>query len=147
MGISDSKTIPCSHCNGTGSIILPPEIATVEAYYFGCQRESGHYWWPSEYAHGRVTDRDARLIVGPNIHPKIDSGFCPKRDVQGHAKLTEVEGWTILSFWDNSVDRRPGSSSSFVARGIWTFDAMKAIAEAQFPRVWRRFTFAIVLVE
>lgn len=146
MSITESKTVPCSHCNGTGSITLPPEIATIEAYYFGCQRESGHFWWrPDRLPYGASSHVAQK--VGPLIHPKIDSGFCPKRGIQGHAKLTQIDGWTILSFWDNSVDSRPGSSSSFVARGAYDLTTMQAIAREQFPRVWKRYTFTIQIAE
>ena len=146
MSITEPTVVPCSHCKGTGSITLPPEIATVQAYYFGCQRESGHYWWrPDRLPYG--TSSHVAQTVGPNIHPKVDGGFCPKRDVQGNAKLTEIDGWTILSFWDNSIDTRKNSSSSFVAKGSYDFDAMQAIAREQFPRVWKRYAFEIVLVE
>lgn len=146
MSITESTVVPCSHCGGTGSVTLPPEIATVEAYYFGCHRESGHYWWyPDRLSDFRLREGAIITKVGAGIHPKIDSGFCPRPDVQGNGKLTEIDGWTVLSFWDNSVDKRSNSSSSFVARGAYDFAAMKAIAEAQFPRVWKRYTFPIVL--
>ena len=146
MSLTESKVVPCSHCKGTGEITLPPEIATVQAYYFGCQQQSGHYWWrPDRLPCG--SSSHVQQAVGPSIHPKIDGGFCPKRDIQGNAKLTEIDGWTILSFWDNSIDKRGQSSSSFVAKGSYDFDGMLAIAEAQFPSVWKRYSFPIVLVD
>jgi len=128
----------------------------VEVYYYGCRNETGHYW------HARdgewMKQNDIINKVPPSIGPhKVDCGFCPdphtkpgripRGGPQGDAAFHHVDGWSILSFWDNSVDSRPGSCSTFVARGTFGYDTMREIAKAQFPSVWNRFKFDIKLVE
>lgn len=153
---TEPTSAPCPHCKGTGQVSIPPEVATVEAYYFGCVREAGHYWHFPKHRGG--SESTIRTAVGPSIHPRIDGGFCPgsipgedsrrsRPEKQGEALLHHVDGWTILSFWDNNVDQRSNSSSSFVARGTFNYASMRAIAEAQFPSIWKRYTFDITLAE
>jgi hypothetical protein len=152
--MTQSHEAACPHCHGTGKVIVPSEVATIEAYYFGCQREAGHYWWRKYGGHAY----DVEKIVGPNLHPRIDGGFCPgsvrgdpwkrtRPEIEGEAALHHVDGWTVLSFWDRSVDSRGASNSNFVARGARSYVIMRAIAEAQFPDVWKRFKFEVRLVE
>lgn len=147
------RDVPCAHCKGTGTITLPPEIATLEAYYYGCRWDKGHYWFDR-----RKRDWDIEKIVGQNVSRRIDGGFCPGRvegniykrtrdEVEGEASLNHVDGWTILSFWDRSVDPRGACNSNFVARGTWDYTTMRAIAEAQYPDIWDRYKFEIRLVE
>lgn len=129
---------------------------TRECYYFGCQRESGHYWWDTE---GSRSSRKAEERVGGKIANKIDGGFCPgvssdpnkryartRPEVEGEAKLHYVDGWTILAFWDRSVDKRGACNSNFVIRGCCTFDEALQLAREQYPQVMNRLTFEIKLV-
>ncbi len=126
----------------------------MECYYFGCQKYAGHYWWtPSGKQY------DVRELVGPNIDPRIDGGFCPNTsedrtkpwqrtgpEVEGEAKLHQVDGWTILSFWDRSVDTRSACNSNFVVRGEHTFEEVLEAARRDFPQVLERLKFEIKLV-
>jgi hypothetical protein len=153
--MTQSHEAPCPHCHGSGKVTVPPEVATIEAYYFGCQRQAGHHWWrPNRTG----TAHDVAKIVAPRVRDHIDGGFCPgaikgnawdrtRPEVEGEAALHHVDGWTVFSFWDRSVDERGACNSNFVARGTRTYPIMCAIAEAQFPDVWKRFKFEVRLVE
>lgn len=128
----------------------------TECYYFGCQKEPGHYWWSTDgRRHYDVVD-----LVGTNIYPKIDSGFCPNAsidegkpwrrtgpEIEGEAALHHVDGWTILSFWDRSVDKRSACNSNFVVRGEHTFEEVMQSARDHFPQVLLRLKFEIKLVK
>jgi hypothetical protein len=117
----------------------------VEAYYYGCKNDSGHYWFARDAEWRSTRDIIARL-PSPAIAPyKVDGGFLKPPQIEGEATLTHVEGWSVLSFWDRSIDRRYGSCSTFVARGSHAFVAMCAIAHEQFPSVWNRYKFEIRL--
>lgn len=55
----------------------------------------------------------------------------------------------IISFFDNSVDTRPGSNSTFVIPSAIPMDYAATEAEARrlFPEVWRRYKFTVKLVK
>lgn len=148
--------VTCPHCHGTGQVTIPPEVETIEAYYFGCVGEAGHYWFGSRlWTRPGYSEMADKL---PRIGLRIDSGFCPgtvdgkpfartRPEREGEAHLHHIDDWTVLAFWDRSVDSRGGCNSNFVARGTHNYATMRSIAEAQFPEVWKRFRFELKLIE
>lgn len=152
-----SREAPCPHCAGKGTVTIPPEVATVEAYYFGCDRQAGHYW----HTRDRRTFYPDSKKFPEWFEYRIDSGFCPgappasdphrqftRPEREGEAALHHLDGWTILAFWDRSVDKRGKCNSAFAAKGQHSFAIMLAIAGAQFPWVVGRAGFPnVVLVE
>lgn len=150
----ESKQAPCAHCGGTGKVTLPPEVATVEAYYFGCWERSGHFW---RGKNPYTTEHEILQKVPPALK-HIDGRFCPgavpgdsyarrRPEVEGEAALHHVDGWTVLAWWDRSVDHRGACNSNIVARGTFDFTIMIEIGKAQYPRVITRQRSPIVLVE
>lgn len=63
----------------------------------------------------------------------------------GLALLHHKDGWTALAFHDQSGDTRPGSHSTFLVRGTYTFDEMLALAKAQWSGVFARMGFPVRL--
>lgn len=119
-------------------------------FYFGCYRDSGHYLWqPGPEEPGEIRPRTVTDF--PWTVEDLDDGFCPKthnhRPDNGVALLTHAKGWTILSFWDNSVDRRPGSHSTFLADEIYDFHPMVWQCKQAFPQVWSRYKFTVSEIE
>lgn len=110
------------------------------AFYFGCWREAGHYLFTPS---GRST------YSVPNDFPLpanyLDSGLLPPNlpETEGRASLVHINGWTVISFWDRSVDKRGKCNSSFLFRGHFTFDEMCKLAAEKFPTIWNRFAFPI----
>lgn len=122
-------------------------------FYYGCVDRAGHYLWSpnGDYPlRRRFSEADA-LPWGA----KIDGGLCPQTTsecLQGVALLHVAWDaldvpWTAVSFWDNSVDSRPGSCSTFIVEGAHTFEQVMVLAKVAFPTVWSRFTFPIVQLE
>lgn len=124
--------------------------------YFGCAGKHhgrGHALTrPDGGSSGREV---SNMLEKAGIYPKIDGGFCPGmegkrhhevKQVEGHAKLTHHNGWTILSFWDRTGDSRGNSNSAFLEQGEHDFDYMVAKAKEVFPQMWERFTFEVRLV-
>lgn len=113
-----------------------------DIFYFGCMREAGHYLYhPSGgTAYGYSVPNDFPCTQIP------DAVFLPKQLPQdeGVASFLHLNGWTIIAFWDRSVDSRPGSNSVFLARGIMSFEAICAKSREAFPAVWKRFKFPVV---
>ena len=111
-----------------------------DAYYFGCWGDSGHFMFNRD---GETAERNARAILPPPLRVP-DATLTPKGpQIQGVALLHHVEGWTAISFWDRSVDSRPGSNSTFILRGTLTWDEVIEQSRAAFPSVWARFKFEV----
>lgn len=115
----------------------------MESFYFGCWTgRAGHYLHD---IHGTECERSLprNFPVKPSI---LDSGLLPPNSAQteGLATLVHIGGWTIVTFWDRSGDRRGNSNSSFVLEGIHSFEKACEISAGRFPLIWSRFKFQIV---
>lgn len=116
---------------------------TDDAFYFGCWDRLGHFLFD---VHGR-TRREGTLPADfPVMTHALDGAMLgyDRQQVEGRAYVAHVRGWTILSFWDRSVDKRYACSSNFILRGTLGFDAAVAKARAAFPQVWQRYKFEVV---
>lgn len=116
------------------------------AFYFGCIGQTGHYLWNTcgNTARSERLPKDfpqRSLTYGP----VADGVFAPNLPDQkeGIASVWHGNGWTILAFWDRSVDGRYGCSSTFYLRGDYDFDAALQQAQQWFPFVWERFKFKV----
>lgn len=112
-----------------------------ECFYFGCHREAGHYLFDEQ---GRHASRRGELSL-PFRYSILDSGLLPQGDAQeqGAATIVLFPAWTVISFWDRSVDKRGGCNSAFVLPGQMTFDEAIAVSKEKFPWVWSRLTFEV----
>lgn len=109
-----------------------------DIYYFGCWDGVGHYLWLPGMRHS---------ASGPSVSNILDSKRWQPSRKEGEAKVTHVDGCTILSFADYSVDSRGGSHSTFLIRGTVDFDTALSMAKENFPQVFARFKFEIVEVK
>jgi hypothetical protein len=107
----------------------------MKAYYFGCFERAGHYMWEPGGAWGpRSAPHD---FVSPwGRYP--DGILAPKGQSQGVAALHHKDGWTAISCWDQSVDSRPGSNSTFLLEGTYTFAEGLELATQFFPSIMSR---------
>ena len=110
----------------------------MKTYYFGCWDESaGHY----------LKDENRISISFYNNDlpwENFDGKLAPKDTRKaGIARLHHKDNWTALSFWDYSIDQRPGSNSIFFAEGTRSFDQMIQISKTSFPKIMERFDFQI----
>lgn len=114
--------------------------------YFGCHREAGHYLFTVG-----MESLGARRNSYRDLETFIDGSFCPtglpQSQQEGVANLTHMNrdyhGLTILSFWDRSVDSRPGSNSNFILPGVLNFQQALEESKKQFPKVFSRFKFEV----
>ena len=106
-------------------------------FYFGCWVTLGHYLY----------DKRGDYVCGDDVgfpESSLDCKLAPETtSEQGVAKHYNLAGYTLLAFWDRSVDRRPGGNSVFILPGCLGFDESIAAATQAFPKVWARFTFPI----
>ena len=113
-----------------------------QCFYHGCKDRPGHYLFRED---------GVRAYNLPDLFPvlpaALDSGFLPPRlpQEEGLASLAHVAGWTVLAFWDRSVDSRQGCNSAFVIPGTHEFHDARRIAQERFPWVWKRFSFEVRL--
>ena len=123
--------------------------------YFGCWDTPGHFLYLES---GRNCWKSLQIIE--LVFPDIDGGYCvgtdpnrerawqrPEEQPEGIAKITHKEGWTMLSFWDRSVDKRMNCNSNFIQQGDFSFEQMVESAQLKFPKIWERFTFEVKLHE
>jgi hypothetical protein len=124
----------------------------MKVYYFGCHQYPGHYM------HRVGMSLDWEFLERNPWGTSVDGGLCPgvnekgeawrvQNQIEGAATLHHKDGWTALSFWDRSIDKRNACNSAFLAEGTHTFDEMLVIAREHFPTVMARFTFPIVPAE
>ena len=107
---------------------------TAPIYYFGCIDRPGHYLWEP----GPRRPKDPTPFDTPGFPgAKLDMNYAPKDGNQPPALIGRhcVDGWTVISFWDRSVDERRNSNSSFIAPGEHSTEEMIALAKQHFPEV------------
>lgn len=68
-----------------------------------------------------------------------------KEQIEGDAAMHYRHGWTILAWWDRSVDKRFGCNAAIVALGRWSFEGMMYRGSKFFPDIMRRFKYKIRL--
>jgi len=117
--------------------------------YFGPWAASGHYFFTERGT--TVWDMPKDLPWSPGtIDCVIQPGAQDKyhgEQIEGNAALIHRNGWTALSFWDRSVDKRRGCNSTYFARGSFTFDQMVEMAKDRFAVRWAAMNFLVKFVE
>ena len=102
-------------------------------FYFGCYERPGHFL----FVPGMRTEYTHRLSRGG-----LDGLFCPPEKVGLYiAALSRLggHGYSVLSFWDRTVDTRPGSNSNFLAPSLTCSpESILAGARMFFPEVYAR---------
>lgn len=112
----------------------------MKTYYFGCNRESGHYFYgPGMESMGAR----APEVLLPFRWAILDGGLQSQRRGEQHNEyapplLSHIGGWTVLAMWDNSVDRRPASCAAFVMEGTHTQAEVVDQARLDFPDIVKR---------
>lgn len=115
--------------------------------YFGCGNESGHYlfdphrgrFWPQ---HGTI---DKRLGNMDGILPPFPEPG--KLDYRASFNRLGGLGYSALSWWDRTVDKRSASNSTLFAPSL-TITAEEMLAEGPrwFPWVFKRLPQPLILI-
>lgn len=113
----------------------------MDCYYFGVMKHAGHHLYRGNNTiHKRYLPNDfpvdVRALDGALLPPQLPQD-------EGRAELIHLNGWTVLTFWDRSEDKRYRSSSTFIVRGAHSFLETVEIAREHYPQVWSRFEFEI----
>lgn len=71
-----------------------------------------------------------------------DRPFVDRGQPQGCGFVHQVAGWTVISWWDRSGDKRMGSNAVFFVRGSHQWAEALRRAREEFPREMRRMEAA-----
>ncbi len=121
-------------------------------YYFGCHKRVGHYLFESEGIHFYDMSILPWDKIDGSLAPTINKiGYsnhkikqeCP----QGQSAMHHKDGWTAVSFWDRSIDKRSNSNSNYFINKIVTWNDMVDMCKESYPETWKRYDFDIELVE
>jgi len=107
---------------------MPSSSYAPEAYYLGCWREPGHFYW----APGMTRPKTSTPTPwGGGLDQRA---FADSREWL----MLKAEGWTAIGRRDNTVDSRPGSHSTFAFHADLAVDEAEAEARRQFPEIFER---------
>lgn len=123
----------------------------TDRFYFGCVGRSGHYMHDAGLRHSWEAPQPWKRIDGV-LQPgctftKYIGWKSPRKQPEGLAAIHHKDGWTALSFWDRSVDKRGNCNSTFFFKGTHRFGTMCQLAGKHFPSVWSRFSFKVRLAD
>lgn len=125
--------------------------------YFGPLKESGHFFFNDQGQSEMTIDlkgvpwRTQEDHVDGTLQPGVicERGYWhgTTPQVEGPAVVHHKNGWTALSFWDRTIDTRPGCSSTYLAEGTFTFEEMVEFAKTRFPERWGKMKFEVTKYE
>lgn len=131
----------------------PDEIDATDVYYFGVWGQPGHSLY--NVHHQGMTLHVTNKELPEFLHPsRLDQVYC--RNLGAQWVGNEAEGiaylhylmpgddpftaqkWSILAFADRSGERRNGSNSAFIAKGVFEFQDMVMMARVKYPALYKR---------
>lgn len=128
----------------------------VKVYYFGVANgDCGHYLYNKPWTQIPYTERNscspwkyydldgkqAPVLNPEKANPETNKYYYldRKEAPQGQVKVQHKDGWTILSFWDRTQDRRGASNSNFLIDKIVDFKEGIELAQTSWPQLFKRF--------
>jgi len=122
-------------------------MSEPKMFYFGPWQQVGHYMRSDDHL-PKDSEGYRKLHGFTKSNPwgyEVDGGLCPKGESEGVAAIHHKDGWTALSFWDYTVDTRPGSHSTYLAEGDFNFEQMVQMAMRRFSERWNKMPFMVRL--
>ena len=105
-------------------------------YYFGCIGKPGHHFYLNDTCRIRP-----EVVDIPRLNQAVLNSigsFPPKDRSDGYYNECTVPPVKIVAWWDNSVDKRPGSRSVLIGYGYASAEEMINDAYDRFPSVMKR---------
>lgn len=138
--------------------------------FYGCwttpegRSDTGHYYASPEgpgVAYSMRRRHDGKLEDNPERYVpwgyKVDGGLAPRGDDyhrEGIVALSQCvnrlgfhdeQWWSVVSWWDNSVDKRMESNANFLVDRKATAEEVLAEARKAFPQIFARFKYPLVI--
>ena len=107
-------------------------------YYFGCVDSVGH----------RLVDRNRRSHYHDELI-NLDGQLCTEDTALYRAVLTRLPhlNYSALAWWDQTVDRRPGSNSIIFAPSVeCTLESIRTAMTRWFPWVEARLPKPLIVL-
>lgn len=108
-------------------------LTDKKLWFFGCIGQPGHYWFGDCNYRGPAIEG-----VNKQLFAVIDSTFPPGITTQGIYNDVVVDKVRIVSWWDYTGDKRPGSNSNLVGVGYESAEQMIDDAINKFPQAMSR---------
>lgn len=110
--------------------------------YFGCLGQVGHYVWQSD-SPPEWLDKNEPLH---RVIEAMDGALPPQwgEPVEGEIAFHDILDFTVVAWWDNSIDSRPKSNSAFWVEGEHNPREALRLGLARFPTVAARITYPFV---
>ena len=89
-----------------------------------------------------IAELDTGLATAPGRVIPLQGYQREEDQPQGRCCLHHKGGWTAVSFWDRTGDRRLASTSTLVARGTHSFATMIERFRTELPALYARVTAA-----
>lgn len=126
------------------------------AFYTGTLGDHGHYFWINPYKNALYDEDIFKQIPDfiPSWAKLWDGGLLKngKRLDRYDGKVWAIPAkgpWIAFVWWDNSIDKRPGSNSGFYVSGFEWNDRQAALdfAMKEWPAVIERQRQPLILQE
>lgn len=104
-------------------------------FYCGCIRVSGHHMWRDEWNMVRIEP------------PDLPEAWCRGGWDSTEPRYEYRDGWSRVTAIDNTVDPRPGSHSTVLARGDHTAPQLWSMLADRFPGVYGRLVAGGVIAD
>ncbi len=115
-----------------------PEGKVGTPLFFGAFEVAGHYTWQPSPTSDWPVHAWGYNEGWANWLRYQDGHLAPMPERPGHAALHRIDGRvTVLAWWDNAGDSRPGSNSMLLCDGKHTMGVMLGTLEALFPLVMK----------
>lgn len=120
---------------------------TPKLFYYWCVGVTGHYLWADERT--KISNLSAWRTYGVTevtheLLVALDGAFVPASSFQGVYRESVVPPLRIVSWRDNSVDKRPNSHSTLIGCGYSSATTVLSDAVKQFPGVMKRQEFPLI---
>jgi hypothetical protein len=106
--------------------------------FFGCWGDAGHFLWDKNKQ--RIYDRDSYGLSAHNLD--ASSLILPYPEQKGKGCRTYLPSMdrTIIAWWGNPWDTRPGVNNSVIAKGNSTISEIWTAFRIDFPdlaKLWK----------
>lgn len=124
------------HLDAVCDAVAERRMGDAPIFYCGCLDVPGHYVSSvPPIGEGDPDPRPASLRGYRLDHAERWGTLYAPEHVR---KVTHVEGWTVLSMCDYTVDKRPNSHITFAMEGTLSVSEAEARARIAYPSIWKR---------